>query len=304
MQKVDCMARVLIVDDSISIVQSLSRILEHHGCIADVAYNGSDALRKISSANYDIAVCDIEMPGISGMNFLEKVREDFDSELDVILMTGYLEHEYFIQAIRLGASDFISKPVDSKSLIVSIDRIMQRRQRKSNIGLFFGSMNSTSVCFEIDPMRFWQAGISKAISYYLRHGLNLRRNFANDLLVCLDEMFYNALIHGTLGLNLEQRHLGQKQLQELIAEKAESVKGKSIRLCIELNTRQEQISLSVEDDGEGFDYQSWLQRLEQDQQINVDAHGRGIAMIYHLSDKLVFDKGGRKTTIIRKLPRE
>lgn len=298
--------KILVIDDSVSIVFSIGKILELHGYTVDSAYNGSDALRKISQQVFDVVICDIEMPGISGMSFLEKVRDEYDRELDVILMTGFLDQDYFIQAIRLGASDFIRKPIESKQLLHSITRILERRRNKNDINNFYGNLKSASQTFEIDPNRFWQAGIGKAFNQYLRQSLGLKRNFANELLVCLDEMVYNALIHGTLELSPEQRRLGHDQLRELVKEMMDKGdhSAKSIRLSVYLDILKGLISISVEDDGKGFDHEAWLRRLQKEQEINLDAHGRGISMLYHLSDHLSFDKGGRKVTITRALPRD
>ena len=298
--------KILVVDDSVSIVFSIGKILELNGYAVDSAYNGSDALRKISQQVFDVVVCDIEMPGISGMNFLEKVRDEYDHDLDVILMTGYLDQDYFIQAIRLGASDFIRKPIESKQLLHSITRILERRRNKNDISNFFQCLYGSRMVFEIDPMRFWQAGIGKTFNQFLRQSLNLKRNFANELLVCIDEMIYNALIHGTLSLSKEQRHLSHDQLRKLVNGRLEEglITDKSIRIGLDLNLKDGFISISVEDDGEGFDHESWLRRLQSEQEINLDAHGRGISMLYHLSDHLEFDKNGRKVTITRALPKD
>jgi len=298
--------KILVVDDSVSIVFSIGKILELNGYAVDSAFNGSDALRKISQQVFDVVVCDIEMPGISGMNFLEKVRDEYDHDLDVILMPGYLDQDYFIQAIRLGASDFIRKPIESKQLLHSITRILERRRNKNDINNFFQALHGSRMVFEIDPMRFWQAGISKTFNHFLRQSLNLKRNFANELLVCIDEMIYNALIHGTLNHSQEERLMSHDQLKKLVDGFLETgqITDKSIRIGLELNVKDGLISISVEDDGNGFNHEAWLKRLQSEQEINLDAHGRGISMLYHLSDHLEFDKGGRKVTITRALPKD
>ena len=119
-------------------------------------------------------------------------------------------------------------------------------------------------------------------------------------------MIYNALIHGTLSLSKEQRHLSHDQLRKLVNGRLEEglITDKSIRIGLDLNLKDGFISISVEDDGEGFDHESWLRRLQSEQEINLDAHGRGISMLYHLSDHLEFDKNGRKVTITRALPKD
>ncbi|NLO12303.1 MAG: response regulator [Candidatus Cloacimonetes bacterium] len=300
------MHRILVVDDSQSIVLSLSKILEINGYEVDYALNASEALHKISTKNYGVAVCDIEMPGLSGLNFLEKVRKEYDNEVEVILMTGHLDQEYFLQAIRLGAADFIRKPVESQVLVNSITRIMERRNQKHDLGRFFSSMLRTNVCFELDPNFYWESNFSKAVNGFLKHALRLKRNFINELLLCMDEMISNAMIHGTLELNSQQRLFNMEELRQLMEEHKESSNkmDRTIHVCIEMDLRSNTISISVEDGGNGFDHEAWLRKLEQQKDVNQGAHGRGISMLYYLSDKISFDNGGRKVTITRRIPRD
>ena len=64
---------------------------------------------------------------------------------------------------------------------------------------------------------------------------------------------------------------------------------------------QEAIVISVEDDGRGFDFEAWLKRLQADDNLSLEAHGRGLAMLYFLSDQLDFEDGGRRVKVLRKL---
>ncbi len=86
---------ILIVDDSPEIVQTLSSLLNIHGYQTETALSGREALRMARKNLYDIVVCDIEMPGINGLEFLERIRRDGHDQ-EVILMTGYMEQKYFV----------------------------------------------------------------------------------------------------------------------------------------------------------------------------------------------------------------
>jgi CheY-like chemotaxis protein/anti-sigma regulatory factor (Ser/Thr protein kinase) len=298
--------KILVVDDSISIVNSLCKMLELHGYEVDSAYNGSDALRKINHHDYDVVVCDIEMPGISGMNFLERVRKDFGRNLDVILMTGFVDHDYFIQAIRLGASDFIRKPIEANQIIRSIQSIMSRRIDSYDTSTYYQNLEYTQMGFEISPENFARVGISRVFGQILRNNFKLRQDLMNELLICIDEMVYNAFVHGTLRLSTAERVQEHDSLQELIAERLKdpAVQAKRIRFGMVLSMVQNKIIISVEDDGDGFDYESWLNHLKQGPDLHLDEHGRGLTMLYHLADELKFSNGGRKVEIIRSLPKD
>lgn len=292
-----------MVDDSIAIVNSLSTILKVSGYEVDSAFNGSDALRRIHSGEYDIIICDIEMPGITGLDLLGKVRRDYDRELDVILMTGYLDHDYFIEAIRLGASDFIRKPVDTKQIIRSIHGLMERKRTRNDFSDFYQNTELAQFQFVIDPNRFSKFAVSKVFNAYLRQSFQLNHNLLNELLICVDEMIYNAFIHGTLGLSISERMLDHNGMQQIIAERLSrpeiAVKRLRFEFCIDHQAHT--IKIAVEDDGPGFDYEEWLKRVVEEPKLNLDEHGRGISMLYHLADTLEFSKGGRRVSVSKKI---
>ncbi len=292
-----------MVDDSIAIVNSLSTILKVSGYEVDSAFNGSDALRRIHSGEYDIIICDIEMPGITGLDLLGKVRRDYDRELDVILMTGYLDHDYFIEAIRLGASDFIRKPVDTKQIIRSIHGLMERKRTRNDFSDFYQNTELAQFQFVIDPKRFSKFAVSKVFNAYLRQSFQLNHNLLNELLICVDEMIYNAFIHGTLGLSISERMLDHNGMQQIIAERLSrpEIAAKRLRFEFCIDHQAHTIKIAVEDDGPGFDYEEWLKRVVEEPKLNLDEHGRGISMLYHLADTLEFSKGGRRVSVSKKI---
>ncbi|HPF08427.1 MAG: response regulator [Candidatus Cloacimonadaceae bacterium] len=295
--------KILVVDDSIAIVNSLQSILTISGYSVDTAFNGSDALRKIYKNEYDLVICDIEMPGVSGLEFLSRVRQDFENSLDVILMTGYLEHDYFIEAIRLGASDFIRKPIDTKQMIHSIKELMFRKRSRDDISGFFSILNRASFDYEFNVENFTKFAISKVFSAHLRHRFKVNAEVLNELLVCVDEMVYNAYIHGTLGLSVEDRALGHDQLQSLITQKIQDpeINARVLRLSFSIDNITNVIEITVEDQGQGFDYEHWLNQVKSEPILDIKEHGRGLSLLYHLSDKIVFAKQGRMVTIQKSL---
>lgn len=296
-------SKLLIVDDSVSIVNSLAKILELQGFQVDSAFNGSDAIRKIRGNTYDLVICDIEMPGITGLELLERIRKEYDRDIDVILMTGFLEQDYFIQAIRLGASDFIRKPVESKQILRSINSIMERRNYKVTMSKFLNLLDVATLNFEIDPKKFSQYGFSKVFNNFLINNTSLPKNLTNEILICVDEMIYNAYIHGTLELDNDQRHLEHVQLQQLIVQKLaeEHISQRRIRFYFNVDQINRVICIRVEDDGKGFDHSTSLARLQSENPLTLEGHGRGLSMLYHLSDTLEFLDGGRAVQITRKL---
>lgn len=295
--------KILVVDDSIAIVNSLQAILDVSGYQVETAYNGSDALRKIHQNNYDLVICDIEMPGLSGLEFLSRVREEFDDNLDVILMTGYLEHDYFIEAIRLGANDFIRKPIDTKQMINSIRELLFRKRSRNDVSEFYCHLDKASFSFDISAEHFSKFTISKIFSSYLRQYFKIDPMVLNELLICVDEMVYNAYIHGILELTIPERALMQEELHQIIDERLKNPRTakRKMHLAFEVDNENQMIEIRVSDDGNGFDYLNWIKTVETEQILDIKEHGRGLAMLYHLSDELHFEDDGKSVRIRKSL---
>ncbi len=294
---------MLVVDDSASIVSSLCKILDVSGYQVDPAYSGSDALRKLHENQYDIVICDIDVPELTGLGFLKKISRDFRDEVAVILMTGFLDQEYFINAIRLGAADFIRKPIDTKQLICSIEHILNKRKIKDEYHEFQRYLNTADLSFTITPVNFSKSNLFNALSSFLRHNFGIDQQVLNEMLLCMDEMVYNAYIHGTLKLDQHERRLDNHTFQNLVATKFNDLAtaSKRIRLRIVINPEQDQVVIEVTDEGEGFDHHNVLQKVKSEPDLSLVAHGRGITLLCHLSQAVEFDNGGRTVRIIKKL---
>jgi putative nucleotidyltransferase with HDIG domain len=113
--------KVLVVDDDPSVCQFLKLALAPKASAVSVAQSALTALEAVESGNFDIILCDIWMPGCSGMELLSLARQ---SKWDVgfILATGQVQNEQIIQALHLGASDFLLKPFTLETLAQSIKR--------------------------------------------------------------------------------------------------------------------------------------------------------------------------------------
>jgi light-regulated signal transduction histidine kinase (bacteriophytochrome) len=119
--------RVIIVDDEEYIRLSLSELLLYIGFEVATAANGEDALRKLAENRFDIAFMDIKIPGMNGVELLGRVREKYP-DVSVIMMTGYATVENAVEAVKLGAYDFLKKPYDIEEIKVSINRLLEKRR--------------------------------------------------------------------------------------------------------------------------------------------------------------------------------
>lgn len=294
--------KILVVDNSVSVVNSLVKILELSGFIVEPAYNGHDALRKLSIKDFDIVISDVDMPGMNGLDLLKHVRRD-DENISFILMASYFEQDNFFTAIQMGASDFIRKPIDPEILLNTIQLQLNKKKDDWEYLQISSYMSTADLKLSLPPQMFRQVDFIKIFTKFFKQNLNLSNTIINELLLCMEEMLYNAFIHGTLTLELEERTLNYEEYKKLIQSKLlqTEIADKRIHLRLCIDQEHQVIIIEVEDEGQGFDYALWLAKIGSNEGIQLDEYGRGISIIYHLADKVSFGKGGRLIRIEKSL---
>jgi DNA-binding NtrC family response regulator len=120
------MARILIIDDERSVRSSLRETLEFEDYEVEEAVDGVEGLEKIQNGNYDLIFCDIKMPRMDGMELLAQVQKNHP-ELPVLMISGHGTIENAIEATKLGAFDFISKPPDLNRLLITVRNALEKK---------------------------------------------------------------------------------------------------------------------------------------------------------------------------------
>ena len=118
------MSRILVVDDEKSIRNTLRDILEYEHYTVDDAADGEDGLRLVRENKYDVILCDIKMPKMDGIELLTQIMEV--SETPVIMISGHGTIDTAVEALRKGAYDYISKPLDLNRLLVTLRNALDR----------------------------------------------------------------------------------------------------------------------------------------------------------------------------------
>src|SRR6201992_1684912 len=119
------MSNILIIDDEKAIRKTLSEILSYEGYKIDEAGDGEEGFRKFREKEYDVILCDIKMPKMDGIEFLEKAKES-NPDLPIIMISGHGTIETAVEAVKKGAYDYISKPPDLNRLLITIRNAMDK----------------------------------------------------------------------------------------------------------------------------------------------------------------------------------
>lgn len=129
------MHTILVVDDKELLRDSVATTLQRAGFTVITATSGDEALEMIASRRPDAVVTDLKMPGLTGLELIERARQ-IDEDLPIVLMTAFGTIQTAVQAMRLGAFDYVTKPFEGDELIISVKRALEHaRLRRDNVVL-------------------------------------------------------------------------------------------------------------------------------------------------------------------------
>ena len=124
--------RILIVDDEPLIRAMLADYFKGMGYAVTTAESGEDALEKFSPGRFECTISDLAMPGIDGMELLKRIRAKDPTALFLII-TGYPTIESAVETVKLGAYDYITKPLQLEDLLIKVERALYTRELESSI---------------------------------------------------------------------------------------------------------------------------------------------------------------------------
>ena len=188
------MAQILIVDDESGIRESLQGILEDEGYSSNATASGEECLELLRKSSFDVLLLDVWLPGIDGLETLEKIRA-LEDPPEVIMISGHGTIETAVRATKLGAYDFLEKPLSvEKTLILVKHAIDARRLRHENRDLRKQLQSKAVIAGDSVPMKalrqqialmaptngrvliYGESGTGKELVARAIHSLSLRRD--------------------------------------------------------------------------------------------------------------------------------
>lgn len=148
---------LLLADDEQLILHSFSRDLASDALGVTLAANGEEAVDMIAGTHFDIVVTDLVMPGIDGFQVLKAAKKK-DARTIVIILTGYGDIESAVDALRLGADDFLQKPCDSDELLYRVSNCLVKQDMQRKIDLYEEILQVCSYCRKIRDDRQGEQG--------------------------------------------------------------------------------------------------------------------------------------------------
>jgi len=124
--------RILIIEDEKLIRWSLRQRFAEEGYLVDDAENAAEGLERLSRFTYDLVMLDYKLPDMSGLDVLRRIRED-DQDIVVLIMTAYSSVENAVEAMRLGAYDYVSKPFKMDALMLTVNKALETTRLKREV---------------------------------------------------------------------------------------------------------------------------------------------------------------------------
>lgn len=135
-------SKILVVDDDTAFCLMLKTFLQKKGYEVENAFNAQEAQKALQEQNFDIVLTDIRLPDSDGLQILKSAKET-SSATQVILMTGYTDIKTAVNAMKLGAFDYVGKPINPDEILFTIQQALKKRVAKENTTTTFTEPKST-----------------------------------------------------------------------------------------------------------------------------------------------------------------
>jgi len=167
---------ILLVDDEEIILNSLGRDLEQEKYHVSLAARGEEAIAMLREKKFDLVITDLVMDGIDGIQVLKEAKK-IDSNIGVFILTGYGDMTSAIDSLRLGADDYLQKPVDTDEMLIRIDRCLERREALRKIQVYEKIIPVCCVCGMIRD----DTGVDHGHGEWLRSDIYLVKKTTADV---------------------------------------------------------------------------------------------------------------------------
>jgi CheY-like chemotaxis protein/anti-sigma regulatory factor (Ser/Thr protein kinase) len=281
---------ILLVDDDPIFIKLISPLLSKEGYSLLTAADAHDAqiILQQNSKHISVVLLDWEMPNMSGIELLRWIRQqpEFES-IQVIMQTGMDKAENIKEGIDAGAYYYLTKPIKREVLLSTIHAAIQDHDHQKEL---LTKLKQAENSFRL---------LDEAVFHFrsVVEGEFLAVRIANICAVpeeamYVSELLSNAVEHGNLGITYEEKTslIENGTLQEEIEKRLSSPELQKRRVKVSLKKEEGILSVTVEDEGDGFDFQKYLQF--DDSRI-FDNHGRGIAIVNSYLNMQYLDKGNK-----------
>jgi DNA-binding NtrC family response regulator len=300
--KQNAVQNILVVDDEELIVELLKEYFSELGYGVWVAQSAEEAISKLNNSNnLNLVITDINLPGKSGLELLKIVKETKE-DLPVVLLTGLKTLDNAISAVKSGATDYITKPFDLESVRKVVERILKKQSRSLKKKQVFENIKHLKLSFEFITSELDPGVVAKELSSLLQRIHFTEEDEIKRYELAFTETLVNAIEHGNLQLSSAIKNNNALQIteyDELKEKRLNTPQYANKKIIVLFECTDELFSFTVIDEGEGFNWQKFIDQKHKINRLNTNAHGRGFNIIKYIIDEVHFNEKGNMITLIK-----
>ncbi len=291
------MATLLVVDDSTMDRRVAGGLLEKHtGWEVVYAESGSQALDQIELHIPDLVVTDLQMPGMSGLELVSAVREQYPL-MPIVLMTAQGSEEIAVAALQQGAANYVPKRILAEELVDTVARVLTASSIDRSHSRLLHRMKRSETEFDVES----DLTLIPSLVHYLQQILTrMRVCNESDVLrigVALEEALLNAYYHGNLEISSDLRLNDHKVYYNLARERIGLEPYRNRRIHLHSTLTPEQAIYVVRDEGPGFD-PSTIPDATDPSNIEKPC-GRGLLLMHTFMSEVRYNDTGNEVTMIK-----
>ncbi len=294
-------SRILVVDDEETIRELMVDLLsESTSYGVHTAASGEEALEICDRVDFDLVFTDLRMPGMSGSQLLGVLKQRYPS-LPVVIITGYGSREDVIEALHLGASNFLLKPLQVELISSIATRLISLRNREKLSDRILSCLVEERRVFCIPSDLRYTLGVIDRVTQSMEKLAVFGDAELKNIRLALDEALVNAIVHGNLEVTSKEKGNTLTELvayDELVQERSTEDPHCQRRVWVTSDISGERVRFVVEDEGVGFDTRSLPKDFAD--MDNLTSHGRGLLLIKTFMDEIHFNEKGNRITMIKR----
>jgi CheY-like chemotaxis protein len=293
---------ILVVDDEQIIRNVLKRKLEQTTSFnVFTAADGVPALELFKNEKIDLVISDLLMTEMNGIELLRNLKR-INPRVPVIIVTGYGTLDDAIEAIHLGAEDFIKKPFDINEVIETIEKTFRKKAEEADQREIIKFITDEDIQLSIPNAFDFLNTVINYIFSHLRARWHVGDEDLHDVKVCLYEALTNAFEHGNLEIPGEEKvrllEISQQSWRDFLIERMQEPKYRDKKIHVGLRINEELMRVSIRDEGNGFDPSKRSAEVDPEQLFR--SSGRGLLLIQSLMDEMEFNEDGTQITVVKK----
>jgi len=292
--------RILVVDDEESIRKLLQKCLAGEGYAIDTAPDGVAGMEKVLQKDYSLVITDVMMPRLGGLEFLKNLKVS-RPELPVVIITGFATTDITIQALKLGAVDFITKPFKLSEIFFTVKRILDYQGRAKELHHVFGQVTRAGKIFEC-PCR--DLDVDAILHVIVKDLMDL--GFCTEagsmkISLAIREAVDNAVEHGNLELPSGHKHkeymIDPQAFQRWKQQRLQDPQFGQRKIRIEFSFTPRRLEVKVTDEGQGFDTSRLPRDIRQAEEMGSELHGYRLMLLS--MDEVRYSQKGNEVTLVK-----